>query len=347
LSLSFLYVTILALLLPQDEPVSIGLLVPDPSYKNIINAAELAIEEGNSRGGYKGRPFKLVIRSTEGPWGAGSKESVGLVYDDDVRAFVGSLDGRNAHLAEQVAAKSHLAYLETRATDPTLSQAYVPWFMRLVPNDDQQARAILSLISEEESGKITILTEENYDTRYAVKSLTKIVARESGISPLILTVNPDETNIKTLIDQIIEAKVDHLVFPFCTTASLEIAAALREHHPDLKMYGTLSFSNGLKSLGGDLKSLDGMILVHSFQGSADQAPVQPEALFSSYTFDGVTLIMNAILKVGSDRQTISDYISDRAHPEGKTGPLLFDELGNRTGNIHFVQILKGEVVPFN
>ncbi len=83
----------------------------------------------NERGGFNGSPFKLVVRTTEGPWGAGSKESVGLVYEDEVRAIVGSLDGRNAHLAEQVVAKSHLVYMETKATDPTLSQAYVPWFL--------------------------------------------------------------------------------------------------------------------------------------------------------------------------------------------------------------------------
>ena len=34
-------------------------------------------------------------------WGAGSKESVSLVYEDQVCAIIGTLDGRNGHLAEQ------------------------------------------------------------------------------------------------------------------------------------------------------------------------------------------------------------------------------------------------------
>ena len=119
--------------------ISIGLLLPDQSYSNVAAAARLAIEEANKNGGYMQREFELVIRTAEGFWGAGSKESVGLVYEDHVRAIIGHLDGRNGHLAEQVATKSHLAYIETFATEPTLSQAFVPWFMRVVPNDNQQS----------------------------------------------------------------------------------------------------------------------------------------------------------------------------------------------------------------
>ena len=103
MSLAILYFTLLALLFPGnktqitlagEEPVKIGLLIPDSSQVRIIQAAEQAIEVANANGGLNGRPFKLVVRSTEGPWGAGSKESVSLVYDEDVRAIVGSLDGQ-------------------------------------------------------------------------------------------------------------------------------------------------------------------------------------------------------------------------------------------------------------
>ncbi len=174
-------------------------------YTGVIGAAELAIQEANERGGFKGIPFQLVVRTTEGPWGAGSKESVALVYENDVRAIVGSLDGRNAHLAEQVAAKSHLVYLETRATDPTLSQAYVPWFIRNVPNDNQQAMAILDLIGEEGAGNTAILVSESYDTRYAVKSLTEQSSSLYGISPLLIKVDSNESDIAAVIEQLMEA----------------------------------------------------------------------------------------------------------------------------------------------
>jgi len=355
LSLSILYATLLALILSVSEsdpepfqkiPMTIGLLVPDSSNTGVIGAAERAIQIANEAGGYNGTPFKLVVRATEGPWGAGSKESVGLVYEDEVRAIVGSLDGRNAHLAEQVAAKSHLVYLETKATDPTLSQAYVPWFLRNVPNDNQQAAAIMELIGKKGAGKTAFLISEDYDARYAIKSLTEQSARKYGVSPLIISVNPVETAIDSVLEQLTEAATDHLVVPFFSEATMKIANGLKELRPDLTIYGTLKFAMGLDSQDIDLKSLDGMILVHSYAGPREKRIPAPEEVAAAYAYDGIDLILQAILEVGLERESIRNYILHQDHPNGKTGPIKFDELGNRSGKLQFVRILNGNMVPF-
>jgi len=370
LSLSILYLTILTLFFSASGPaststsdptitplredsISIGLLIPDPSYNKIIREAEMAIQKANQKGAYKGRPFKLVVRTTEGPWGAGSKESVSLVYEDEVCAYVGSLDGRNAHLAEQVAAKSHLAYLETRATDPTLSQAYVPWFMRMVPSDDQQARALLDLIGEEEAGKIAILSREDYDTRYAVKSLDKFASREFGINPYTASLDPEDTEIQKLITQILESGSNHLIIPFCSEAVFKVLAGLRKLKPELKLYGTLAFSYDLEKLGTDrdklnrdMQYLDGMILVHSYAESSIQLILHPTELSAAYAADGVRLIVAAVHTAGPDRQSISKFILTQDHPGSKTGPCRFDDLGNRCGELRFIQVRKGKVADF-
>ncbi|NQU79931.1 MAG: hypothetical protein HQ543_00240 [Bacteroidetes bacterium] len=127
----------------QGETIKIGLLIPDKEALAAKHSAELAIRKANSRGGYSGLPFQLVVRSTEGLWGNGSKDSVSLVFDDEVVAIMGSLDGRNAHLAEQVATKTRLIFLSSWATDMTLSKALVPWYFRCLPNDKQQAISLI------------------------------------------------------------------------------------------------------------------------------------------------------------------------------------------------------------
>ncbi len=344
MSLSILYVTLLVLVLPvsesdpepkQKNPVTIGLLVPDSSYTGVIGAAEEAIQIANEGGGFNGSPFKLVVRTTEGPWGAGSKESVALVYEDEVRAIVGSLDGRNAHLAEQVAAKSHLVYLETYATDPTLSQAYVPWFLRNVPNDNQQAEAIMERIGEEGAEKTAFLVSEDYDARYAVKSMTKQAARKYGISPLIISVDPLETTLEAVIDQLMEAATENLVLPFFSETCVEIVTGLKELRPHLKVYGTLKFSMGLDSQDIDLKNMEGMILVQSYEGAKEKSGPIPMELAASYAYDGINLILQAILEVGLERESIRDYILHQDHPDGLTGPVKFDEMGNRSGKLQF------------
>lgn len=129
----------------KNSSLNIGLLLPDKKTLAAKHGAELAVSIANNMGGFAGHPFHLVVRTTDGLWGAGSNESVSLVFEDQVLAYMGSLDGRNAHLAEQVATKTRVAFISTWATDMTLSYAFVPWFFRCVPDDKQQA---ISLIRE-------------------------------------------------------------------------------------------------------------------------------------------------------------------------------------------------------
>ena len=93
----------------KPQPVKIGLLLADSLSTAARNGAELAINEANKKGGLNGRPFELVVRSMEGPWGTGSKQAISLVFDEKVWAILGSHDGRNAHLAEQATAKTHVS----------------------------------------------------------------------------------------------------------------------------------------------------------------------------------------------------------------------------------------------
>ena len=84
---------------------------------------------------------------------------------------MGSLDGRNAHLVEQVAAKTRIICLSAWATEMTLSQAFVPWHYRCVPNDDQQATSLIKEIYyERKIINVAIIGTEDYDSRNAVHS---------------------------------------------------------------------------------------------------------------------------------------------------------------------------------
>ena len=337
------YLVILILALPfravSQEEISIGLLLPDLSHTGIIEAAQLAIDQANVEPDSKDQEFKLVIRTAEGFWGAGSKESVSLVYEDQVRAIIGSLDGRNGHLAEQVATKSHLTYIETYATEPTLSQAFVPWFMRVVPNDNQQSLTILKQIEKEGGGKIAILSKETYDTRYAVKSLTKAVAGETGMAPLVLDLGTTGNIQGDVIEKILASNIDHLVLPFDASYLKDLIMTLSVEKPDLKIYGTLHFSMGLENRKDSWDSYEGIYMV-SPHFDRDKYSALPNSQ-SAYMYDAVNLVINAIQQVGCEREAITDYISKSDYSKGITGSISFDELGNRQGASTLIRIKHG------
>lgn len=142
---------LLALAAPAvaQEPVRIGLVIPGDGPLADVGAAvrhgaEATIRRANLAGGLDGRPFELRVVTEEGLWGQGLGKVVSLSFDDPVLAVIGGLDGRSAHLIQQVITKARIPFVTPWATDFTLSRAMVPWFFQAVPDDRQQAAAILA-----------------------------------------------------------------------------------------------------------------------------------------------------------------------------------------------------------
>lgn len=158
----------------EQEFIPLGLLVNDHTEQQAGFAARLAVNKINDKGGINGKPLKLITRSVEGFWGAGSGEVVDLVFNEKVMAILGSIDGRNSHLAEQVIAKTQVLYISTWASDPSLSKAYVPWYFSIVPTDDQQATLLLDEVYVKKGfQKILIVHDNTYDVKQALKSFVE------------------------------------------------------------------------------------------------------------------------------------------------------------------------------
>ena len=169
--------------------IKIGLLVQDSSYTSVIQGAELAIRKANEKGGLNGRQFELVVRSMEGPWGTGSKQAVDLIFGEKVWAIMGSHDGRNAHLVEQATTKSTVVFVSVWSGDPTLSQAFVPWFYNCAPNDNQQSASLIEEVyNKRKFKKIALVYSNDYDSKIVLNSFLKSPEdpRTAGSCPIQL-----------------------------------------------------------------------------------------------------------------------------------------------------------------
>lgn len=340
---------------PLPETITIGLLIPDSLQNIAAKSARLAIDEANGKGGVHDRTFQLVVRSTEGPWGAGSKESVSLVFEERVSAILGALDGRNGHLAEQVATKSHLTYLETVATESTLSQAFVPYFKRCVPNDDQQARSILKLIEQQGGGNLAILSNSQYDTRNAASRFQRIASTEHRNTPLILSIQVPGITVDQVVDQLTDRDIKHLVIPFRTSFTQELLKSLSVTLPEMKLYGTLAFVADLSPDDMAWNDLEGMFvfstgLLHTPEGRDFQKRFRdsfghPPTIASAYTYDGATMLIEAIRRAGPEREDIRETLGSMLEHKGVTGSISFDEMGNRKGPFGLMRVRDGFPVP--
>ena len=331
------------------QEVKIGLLIPDPESLAARHGAELAVRKANEARS-NGR-FQLIVRSTEGPWGAGSKESVSMVFEDEVAAILGSLDGRNAHLAEQVAAKTRVAFLSAWATEMTLSGAFVPWYFRCIPNDRQQAAALAREIYDKKKiRKVATIASDTYDARHAARSFS-----ETAVSRQMETPRPffcgTGREIKNALDSIKRLGIEAIVLFGDPQLAAGTIPLMKQQGMNQMIFGTLAVADGQKASGPDWNILEGMVLVSSShwfteEGRAFQKEFyeafgyQPGAA-AAYAYDGMNVLIGVIGKAGADRDRIIEVLPRVHHRYGVTGSIQFDASGNRVGDPALMTIMQG------
>lgn len=342
----------------KPEPVKIGLLIPDNRSVAAVRGAELAVRKANREGGLNGRPFMLVVRSLEGPWGTGSKQAVNLVFDEKVWAILGSQDGRNAHLIEQVSAKTRVVFLSSWSGDPTLAQAFIPWFFNIVPDDRQQAAALFRDIFPTPDGeRVAIASDNSYDSRSLEKYFLEEAKKAGNATPSRFSLIQPEGDLKRAADSIKTTGADHILILGGPSASGKLLRLLTEKGISVPVTGTLQLLS--ENEAADKNTLDYRNLKvvspvnyddavykafrkeFSFIYSAEPGPV------ASYAYDGMTVLIGAIKKSGvPDYNMIRESLA-RTDYMGVTGRIRFDETGSRTGTCNIAKVMKGNIVTDN
>ena len=315
--------------------------------KEAVCAAKLAIKEVNENGGIKGKPLKLIIRSVEGSWGAGSSELVDLVFKEKVTAILGSIDGRNSHLAEQVIAKTQVTYVSVWATDPSLSKAYVPWYFSAVPTDDQQAALFLEeIVVKKRRQHVLVIYDESYDAQQALKSFLKASNEIEDL--MISSVASQPLKSKDLLSSVKNKNFDAILLLGKQIPFTNIAKQLKESGKSVPVYANLSAQSSEDYAGSDYNNMDQSSSITTGSGLRYGATGFQKAFLQScnlnpgpvaaYAYDGIKIISAALKQSGNDLGRLQKSMS-QINYQGVTGTVQFDSQG-RLKNIGELLLIK-------
>ncbi len=332
----------------SEKVIKIGLLISDKRSISAQNGATLAIDKANEKEGSDGLHFQLLVRSMEGPWGTGSKEAVNLVFNEKVWAILGSHDGRNAHLVEQVIAKTHIVFLSAWASDPTLYQAFVPWFFSCVPNDLQQANILIKeIVDKRKLSKITIVSDKRYDSKLALQSFLRKIKKADKVETMQLFYDNSNKDFKYLFEKISKNDTDCIVLFGKSTASKNFIQQLRQNGMNQPVFGTISLLAEDRFDDEGLAQLNNITLVISgnwfdskevlFKKEYYKKYSKMPGAIAAYAFDGMNIIMEAIKHSELDREKIQEVMS-KTHHKGVTGFIQFDDKGNRIDAVKLIEI---------
>jgi branched-chain amino acid transport system substrate-binding protein len=356
-SLAFINSNVFALQFSKDygKNIKIGLLITDNKSHAAKQGAELAIRIANENGGYNGQHFELVVRSMEGPWGTGSKQAVNLIFDEQVCAILGSHDGRNAHLVEQVAVKTRVVFMSSWAGDPTLSQAFVPWYFSCVPNDLQQADIFIEEIyNTREYLTVATVADSSYDSSKAVKSFLMRAMATGKNDPIQLTYNVRKPDLDDLVQKIQNSHAECMILFGEPSTSVKILQLIRLKKINITIFGSMALLDENAFNDQVMNSFEGVVFPSSgfwlnpesssFSNEYEKSYGEKPGFVAAYAFDGTNLIIKAVRDGGPDRDNIQKSLM-KIKSEGVTGTIQFDTKGNRLNSGGLMEIKNGIPVP--
>ncbi len=337
-----------------DGTAVIGLILPlrgrqQLEGKLLLAAAQLAIEEEQSLGPLAdGRRLGLVARDESGPWGQASSEILKLIEQDHALVLLTSANGTSTHLAEQIANKISIPIL-TLSSDPSTTQANLPWLFRLGPSDADQARAYCQRIySDLGLKRVLLIVQMDHDGRIGGAEFEKAAKEVNVPAPLRFVRTDSPTNLESFREILRTNEPDAIVFWTDAPAANELLPLVRGTGPSTPVFlcrkaaqldarGThtesAAESKQQAQRSGELFTVD---LAEQGQASTQ---TKFERLYFAQTgtyaglgaieiYVAVHMIAAAVRSTGPNRVLLRDYFAYEGKSHRTEGNALFDPAGN-------------------
>lgn len=351
---------------PQVDSVVVGVLAPlersHEAYigRPMLRGVKLAFAEAEASGGYRGKPFKLVVRNDTGLWGASANEIVRLSYDDKAWAVIGTVDGANTHIAIRVALKTEIPVMNVADTDPTLVETKIPWIFRNIADDRQMAYTLAYHVYKNLGlRRVVILRADNRYGRFGVGEFRASSVRLKNPPPMEINYEiAYETKNPTFdlqIERIKKAKPDAITLWADAEAGGRILRQIRDAGIDVPVFACdrVLDSRFLDAAGA---SAEGVVAAVPFDPDPDrpayrrfrkayrEAYGEEPTVYAAHGYDGAWMVIDAIRKAGLNRYRIRDALAEMTRFEGATGEVVMDRVYSDRGKVTLATVRDGRWV---
>jgi branched-chain amino acid transport system substrate-binding protein len=330
--------------LDSVKEVRIGFLGPVENHpdealgKMMLNGVNMAIAEANARGGYCGKPFRLMVHNDQAVWGASSNEVVKMVYDDQVWAIFGSISGDSTHIALRVALKAEVPIVNSAATDPTIPETIIPWYLTVIQDDRVQGYTLARRIySDLGLKRVAILRVNDRYGRFGVGKF-KDASRRLG-HPVVIEQKYlyGDRDFSHQLANIEDSRVDAIVLWGDAGPAGNILKQMRAREMKQRVFGSFRVL-GDPLLANAGSAAEGLEVVFPYDAGrtgdavwdafkarfAERYSNATPDSFASLGYDGMKILLDAICRAGLNRGRIRDVLTGLERYNGVTGAMMFD-----------------------
>jgi ABC-type branched-subunit amino acid transport system substrate-binding protein len=313
----------------------------------MLNGSKLAVEEWNARGGYLKRklPFELVISNDNGLWGSSGNEIVKQAYRDFVFGILGTIDGANSHIAIRVALKAEVVMINSGDTDPTFIETNIPWVIRVIGDDRQQAYLLTDYWYRKLGLKrVAIIRASNRYGRFGVREIRDSARRLKRPVPIEMAYRVGQQDFRLEVERLRNASPDAVVHWGDAVEGALVLNTMRELGMTQPFFGCdRTVSEEFVKLAG--KNAEGVVAAYPWNPERRDASLErfkrsyrkrfgiEASTYAAHAYDGMNLLLWAINVAGLNRAKIRDLIAFLPHPwPGVTGDIVLsaclDDVGD-------------------
>jgi ABC-type branched-subunit amino acid transport system substrate-binding protein len=340
--------------------------------QRMLNGAQLAVDDANARGGYCGKPFKLLPRNdydnwqakavygdnrptTQEIWGSASNQTVKMVYDDKDWAIFGSISGESTHIALRVALRAEIPIVNSASTDPTIPETYIPWYFTDLQDDRVQANTLARHIYDElKLKRVALLRINNRYGRFGSPKFKDASQRLGHPVAIEQRFPAGTTDFRRELRSIQDSRVDGIVL---WTDQAQTAMILKQMHElgmKQQVFGSYrTIGDDLMAQAGDLA--EGFEAVFPYDAARTDPRWQkfngdyalkynekPEQ-FASLAYDAMNVLLGSICEAGLNKARIMDALAQVYEYDGVTGHMVFDTNSKNIAPMYLARVHNGVI----
>jgi branched-chain amino acid transport system substrate-binding protein len=342
--------------------IYIGLATPLSGAQSVfgedqLNAAKLAVQEANAKGGIKGRQVEIV----EGDDQADPKQAAivaqKLVSTEGLLGVVGHFNSGSSIPASATYNRADLTMISPGSTNPKLTDQGFKNVFRVVGRDDQQGEVIGKYAVDTLKAKVIVVLHDKTAYGQGLAEFFKKTVEAGGAKVVYFEgVTQGDKDFRAVLTKIKGLNPDALFFGGVFTESGLIASQARQ------VGITANFLSGdgskeesfIKTLGTDTSKvyISSVAQVNSkdFGTSYQKTYQRAPGPYAPYAYDATRILLESIAKAPGDtlpdRKTVMENVAKTKDFPGLGGPINFDSKGDPVKAPFQVFIIKnGAFVP--
>jgi branched-chain amino acid transport system substrate-binding protein len=338
------------------DPIRIGLMAPltgawASEGQDMKQIVDLLAETLNSAGGINGRPVQ-VIAADDG----GDPRTAGLAAQrlstQNVVAVIGTYGSAVTEASQAIFDEAGIVQVANGSTAIRLSEKGLKFFLRTCPRDDEQGLVAYRTLKKGGYKAIGILHDNSSYAR-GLADETRALLQKNGIKPVFFeALTPRQNDYTAILTKMRKANPDIVFF---TGYYGEAGLLLRQktemkwpvpflggdatNNPDLVKIAGIQAARGFRFVSPpvpqDLDTPEAKTFMQNFR---TKYKAEPGSVWAVLAGDGFRVVARAIEATGStEADKITAYLKKELENfPGLTGPISFDEKGDRVGDLYRV-----------